>query len=288
MKAFLRRLLPKRFRKEGVTIPVVRLHGAIMAGGGQFRPALNLATAAPLLEKAFAIKEAPAVAISVNSPGGSPVQSRLIYQRIRDLAQEKKKRVLIFVEDVAASGGYMIALAGDEIIADPTSIVGSIGVVSGGFGFPELLKKIGVERRVYTAGENKVMLDPFQPEKENDIAFLKNLQLDIHDTFIQMVKARRGQLLADDPDIFSGLFWTGRRGLELGIIDGLGDLRGEVKKRYGDKARLELIQPVRSLFGRRQSGAAVAGAIAAPLAASAAVGLAEAIEERALWARFGL
>ncbi|NUS71238.1 MAG: S49 family peptidase [Ensifer adhaerens] len=288
MKAFLRRLLPKRFRKEGVTIPVVRLHGAIMSGGGQFRPALNLATAAPLLEKAFAIKDAPAVAISVNSPGGSPVQSRLIYQRIRDLAQEKKKRVLIFVEDVAASGGYMIALAGDEIIADPTSIVGSIGVVSGGFGFPELLKKIGVERRVYTAGENKVMLDPFQPEKENDIAFLKNLQLDIHDTFIQMVKARRGQLLADDPDIFSGLFWTGRRGLELGIIDGLGDLRGEVKKRYGEKARLELIQPVRSLFGRRQSGAAIAGALVEPMAASAAAGLAEVIEERALWARFGL
>ncbi|HEV7317171.1 MAG TPA: S49 family peptidase [Ensifer sp.] len=288
MKAFLRRVLPKRFRKEGVTIPVVRLHGAIMAGGGQFRPALNLATAAPLLEKAFAVKEAPAVAISINSPGGSPVQSRLIYQRIRDLAQEKKKRVLIFVEDVAASGGYMIALAGDEIIADPTSIVGSIGVVSGGFGFPELLKKIGVERRVYTAGENKVMLDPFQPEKEGDIAFLKDLQLDIHDTFIQMVKARRGQMLADDPGIFSGLFWTGRRGLELGLIDGLGDLRGEVKKRYGDKARLELIQPVRSLFGRRQAGTAVAGAIAAPLAASAAAGLAEAIEERALWARFGL
>ncbi len=288
MKAFLRRLLPRRFRSEGVTVPVVRLHGAIMAGGGQFRPVLNLATAAPLLEKAFAVKDAPAVAISVNSPGGSPVQSRLVYQRIRDLAEEKKKRVLIFVEDVAASGGYMIALAGDEIIADPTSIVGSIGVVSGGFGFPELLKKIGVERRVYTAGENKVMLDPFQPEKERDIAFLKHLQFDIHDTFIQMVKARRGQMLADDPDIFTGLFWTGRRGLELGLIDGLGDLRGEVKKRYGEKARLELIQPVRSFFGRRQTGAAVAGAIAEPLAASAAAGLAEAIEERALWARFGL
>jgi ClpP class serine protease len=150
------------------------------------------------------------------------------------------------------------------------------------------LKKVGVERRVYTAGDNKVMLDPFQPEKERDIAFLKNLQLDIHDTFIQMVKARRGQLLADDPDIFSGLFWTGRRGLELGVIDGLGDLRGEVKKRYGDKAQLLLIQPARSLFGRRQTGTAVAGAIAAPLAASAAAGLAEAIEERALWARFGL
>lgn len=287
MKALLRRLLPRRFRSEGVTIPVVRLQGAIMAGGG-FRPVLNLATAAPLLEKAFMMKEAPAVAISINSPGGSPVQSRLIYQRIRVLAEEKKKRVLVFVEDVAASGGYMLALAGDEIIADPTSIVGSIGVVSGGFGFPELLKKIGVERRVYTAGENKVMLDPFQPEKEHDIAFLRNLQLEIHDTFIQMVKARRGQMLADDPDIFSGLFWTGRRGLELGLIDGLGDLRGEVKKRYGEKARLELIQPARSLFGRRQTGAAVAGAIVAPLAASAAAGLAEAIEERALWARFGL
>ncbi|WEX78195.1 S49 family peptidase [Sinorhizobium numidicum] len=288
MAGFLKRLVPKRFRRDGVTIPAIRLHGAIMAGGGQLRPVLNLATVAPLLEKAFSATDAPAVAISINSPGGSPVQSRLIYQRIRDLAEEKKKRVLIFVEDVAASGGYMIALAGDEIIADPTSIVGSIGVVSGGFGFPELLKKIGVERRVYTAGENKVVLDPFQPEKERDVEFLKGLQLEIHDTFIQMVKARRGSLLADHPDIFSGLFWTGRRGQELGLIDGLGDMRGEVKKRYGTRARLELIQPARSLFGRRQPGAAVAAAIAAPFAASAAAGLVEAIEERALWARFGL
>ncbi len=288
MAGFLKKLLPRRFRTDGLTIPAIRLHGAIMAGGSQFRPALNLATVAPLLEKAFAVKEAPAVAISVNSPGGSPVQSRLIYQRIRDLAEEKKKRVLIFVEDVAASGGYMIALAGDEIIADPSSIVGSIGVVSGGFGFPELLKKIGVERRIYTAGENKVVLDPFQPEKERDIEFLKSLQLDIHDTFIEMVKARRGTLLSDHPDIFSGLFWTGRRGRELGLVDGLGDMRGEVKRRYGEKARLELIQPSRSLFGRRQPGAAVAGSLAAPLAASAAAGVVEVIEERALWARFGL
>ncbi|MDK1488740.1 S49 family peptidase [Sinorhizobium sp. 7-81] len=288
MAGFFKRLMPRRFRRDGVTIPAIRLHGAIMAGGGQFRPVLNLATVAPLLEKAFSLKDAPAVAISINSPGGSPVQSRLIYQRIRDLAEEKKKRVLIFVEDVAASGGYMIALAGDEIIADPTSIVGSIGVVSGGFGFPELLKKIGVERRVYTAGENKVVLDPFQPEKERDVEFLKSLQIEIHDTFIQMVKTRRGTLLADHPDIFSGLFWTGRRGQELGLVDALGDMRGEVKRRYGAKARLELIQPARSLFGRRQPGAAVAGAIAAPLAASAAAGLADALEERALWARYGL
>lgn len=288
MAGFLRKLMPRRFRRDGIAIPAIRLHGTIMSGGGQFRPVLNLATVAPLLEKAFSVKEAPAVAISVNSPGGSPVQSRLIYQRIRDLADEKKKRVLIFVEDVAASGGYMIALAGDEIIADPSSIVGSIGVVSGGFGFPELLKKVGVERRVYTAGENKVVLDPFQPEKERDVEFLKSLQLDIHDTFIQLVKARRGSMLADHPDIFSGLFWTGRRGQELGLVDALGDMRGEVKRRYGEKARLELIQPARSLFGRRQPGAAVGGSIAAPLAASAAAGLLEAIEERALWARFGL
>jgi signal peptide peptidase SppA len=288
MAGFVRKLMPRRFRRDGVAIPAIRLHGTIMSGGGQFRPALNLATVAPLLEKAFSVKGAPAVAISVNSPGGSPVQSRLIYQRIRDLAEEKKKRVLIFVEDVAASGGYMIALAGDEIIADPSSIVGSIGVVSGGFGFPELLKKVGVERRVYTAGENKVVLDPFQPEKERDVEFLKSLQLDIHDTFIQLVKSRRGSLLADHPDIFSGLFWTGRRGQELGLVDALGDMRGEVKRRYGEKARLELIQPSRSLFGRRQPGAAIGGSIAAPLAASAAAGLIEAIEERALWARFGL
>ncbi|WP_026187338.1 S49 family peptidase [Ensifer sp. BR816] len=288
MAGFVRKLMPRRFRRDGIAIPAIRLHGTIVSGGGQFRPALNLATVAPLLEKAFSVKGAPAVAISVNSPGGSPVQSRLIYQRIRDLAEEKKKRVLIFVEDVAASGGYMIALAGDEIIADPSSIVGSIGVVSGGFGFPELLKKVGVERRVYTAGENKVVLDPFQPEKERDVEFLKSLQLDIHDTFIRLVKSRRGSLLADHPDIFSGLFWTGRRGQELGLVDALGDMRGEVKRRYGEKARLELIQPSRSLFGRRQPGAAIGGSIAAPLAASAAAGLIEAIEERALWARFGL
>lgn len=288
MAGFFRKLLPRRFRQEGMTIPVVRLHGAIMAGGSQFRPLLNLASVAPVLEKAFSMRGTPAVAISINSPGGSPVQSRLIYQRIRDLAEEKKKRVIIFVEDVAASGGYMIALAGDEIIADPTSIVGSIGVVSGGFGFPELLKKIGVERRVYTAGTNKVMLDPFQPEKEQDIEYLKGLQLEIHDIFIAMVKARRGHLLADTPDIFSGLFWTGKRGQELGLVDSLGDMRGELKKRFGDKTQLQLVSASRGLFGRRLPGAAVASGMAEHVAASAISGLAEVAEERALWARFGL
>ncbi|WEZ84217.1 S49 family peptidase [Rhizobium sp. 32-5/1] len=288
MTGFLKKWMPKRFRKDGVTIPVVRLHGAIMAGGSQFRPALNLASASTVLEKAFSMKDAPAVAISINSPGGSPVQSRLIYQRIRDLAAEKNKRVIVFVEDVAASGGYMIALAGDEIIADPTSIVGSIGVVSGGFGFPELLKKIGVERRVYTAGQNKVMLDPFQPEKEKDIEFLKGLQLEIHEIFIGMVKARRGHLLADNLEIFSGLFWTGNRAKDLGLIDGLGDMRGELKKRFGDKTTLQLISGARGLFGRRQPGATISGDMAERITASAISGLADVAEEKALWGRFGL
>ncbi|MBB3975816.1 serine protease SohB [Rhizobium azooxidifex] len=281
--------MPKRFRKEGVTIPVVRLQGAIMAGGSQFRPALNLAAVAPVLEKAFSDKAAPAVAISINSPGGSPVQSRLIFQRIRDLAAEKNKRVLVFVEDVAASGGYMIALAGDEIFADPTSIVGSIGVVSGGFGFPELLKKIGVERRVYSAGENKVILDPFKPERESDIDYLKSLQVEIHAVFIDMVKARRGSRLADDPDIFSGLFWTGQRGLALGLIDGLADMRGEIRRRYGANAGLRLVSPARGLFGRKVPGVGSGLlALAGEGAGAASIGaLSELAEEKALWARFG-
>jgi serine protease SohB len=286
MAGFLRKLMPKRFRKEGIVIPVVRLHGTIMSGGNQFRPALNLASVAPILEKAFSIKDAPAIAISINSPGGSPVQSRLIFTRIRELAREKQKKVLIFVEDVAASGGYMIALAGDEIIADPTSIVGSIGVVSGGFGFPELLKKIGVERRVYTAGENKMILDPFQPEKEKDIEYLKSLQLEIHQVFIAMVRERRAGKLKDDDTVFSGLFWSGTRGLELGLIDGLGDMRQELKKRYGQKTRLELVTATRSLLGRRIPG--VSSMSLDAVASGLATGLVEAAEEKALWSRYGL
>ena len=283
----LKHLVPKRFRKKELVIPVVRMNGAIMAGGNQFRPALNLASYAPLLEKAFAIKDAPAVAISINSPGGSPVQARMIYNRIRQLAEEKDKKVLVFVEDVAASGGYMIALAGDEIIADPTSIVGSIGVVSGGFGFPEMLRKIGVERRVYTAGENKVILDPFQPEKEGDIEYLKSLQLEIHKVFIDMVKMRRGERLADEDTIFSGLFWTGLRGVELGLVDGAGEMRETLKRRYGPEAKLELIGGGRNLFGRRVPGVVSQGG-AAEMAAGAASGLAATLEDKAMWSRYGL
>ena len=286
MAGFFRRMLPKRFRKEGTIIPVVRLAGVISAGGNQFRPTLNLANISHALDKAFAMKASPAVALVINSPGGSPVQSRMIYNRIRDLAREKQKKVLVFVEDVAASGGYMIALAGDEIIADATSIVGSIGVVSGGFGFPELLKKLGVERRVYTAGENKVILDPFQPEKEKDIEYLKTLQLEIHKVFIDMVRERRMGKLAGDETVFSGLFWTGAHGLDLGLIDGLGDMRQELKKRYGVKAKPELVTTPRSLFGRRTPGISLSGMDG--IGASLASGLAEVAEEKALWSRYGL
>lgn len=285
MRRLFSRLLPAAYRSSTVTIPVVRLHGAIMAGGTQFRPNLSLAAVAGVIEKAFSFKDAPAVAISINSPGGSPVQSRLIYKRIRDLAAEKNKRVIVFVEDVAASGGYMIALAGDEIVADPSSIVGSIGVVSAGFGFQDLLKKIGVERRVHTAGQNKSILDPFQPERKEDVARLKALQLEIHDTFIELVRERRGAKLADDPDLFTGLFWTGKKGLELGLVDGLGDMRSFLKDRYGEKTKLRLVTAPRGLFGRRLG---LFGSKGAEMAAAAADGLADAAQERALWARFGL
>ena len=290
MKFTFDRLLPKRMRSDTVVIPVVRLNGMIMSGGSPFRPALSLASAAGVLEKAFAHKKAPAVAISVNSPGGSPVQSRLIYKRIRDLAAEKDKKVLIFIEDVAASGGYMIAIAGDEIIADPSSIVGSIGVVSASFGFQDMIKKIGVERRVYTAGKNKVSLDPFQPEKKADVDKLKKLQLEVHQTFIDLVQERREGRLADDPDLFTGAFWSGIRGLELGLVDSLGDMRSEIKKRYGDDAKLKLVSASRGLFGWRAGagGWSIGPAIDSDTVAMAANGLVDAANERALWARYGL
>lgn len=284
MARFLRRLLPKSMRPDRVEIPVVRLQGAIMSGGNAFRPMLSLANTAALLERAFADKEAPAVAISINSPGGSAVQSRLIYRRIRDLAEEKDKKVLVFVEDVAASGGYMIAAAGDEIIADPSSIVGSIGVVAASFGFPDLMKKIGVERRVYTAGKNKVTLDPFQPEKAGDVKHLKELQLEVHETFIELVKERRGSKLADDPDLFTGLFWSGRSALKLGLVDGLGDMRAHLKAQYGPKTKLRLITPPRGLLSRLPGF----GSRATDIVPATATALLDAAEERALWSRYGL
>lgn len=291
----IQKLLPKKFRKDSITIPVVRLQGAIGVSS-PMRQGLNLAGVAQPLERAFSMKDAPAVALIVNSPGGSPVQSRLIFKRIRDLAKEKKKDVLVFVEDVAASGGYMIAVAGDEIFVDPSSIVGSIGVVSAGFGFPELLKKAGIERRVYTAGENKVILDPFQPEKENDIEYLKTLQLEIHDVFKDMVKERRGDVLSDDPNIFTGRFWTGRTARDMGLVDGIGDLRQVLKDRYGEKAEPKLVSPPRGFLGRRTPGVGVSAfsrhndlsSLGNEIGAGVVRESLSVVEERTLWARYGL
>lgn len=288
----LQKYLPKRFRSDDILVPVVRMSGAIMSAAGPLRQTLSLASVAPLLEKAFAMKAAPAVAIAINSPGGSPVQSRLIYKRIRDLATEKKKHVIVFVEDIAASGGYMIACAGDEIIADPSSIVGSIGVVSGGFGFVEALHKLGIERRVHTSGTNKAVLDPFRPEREEDVAHLKALQAEIHETFIDLVKDSRGTKLMDDPDLFTGLFWTGKRGVDLGLVDALGDLRSVLRHRFGEKVKPVLIQPQRGFLGRRVASGVFAGSVGAfdatRVGMGAAEGAAAIAEERLIWSRYGL
>ncbi len=262
-------------------VPVVRLSGLIAPRRG-FGQNLNLEAVARPLAGAFAVKSAPAVALLINSPGGSPVQSNLIYRRIRALAAEKKKPVIAFVEDAAASGGYILALAGDEIIADPSSIVGSIGVVSAGFGFTRLMERIGVERRVYTAGEKKAQLDPFQPEKTADVEHLKELQREIHDWFIALVRERRPRL-ADHPDLFTGAFWTGATAGRLGLVDGLGDLRSVLRERYGAKVRLPIFGEKRSTF-RRWFGAAAN----APLAPGAVDAIMAALEEHAAWKRFGL
>jgi serine protease SohB len=285
---FLSRLIPARFRKKKVKIPVVRLSGVIQAGGSQFRPALNLANIEDLLEEAFETKKAPAVAISINSPGGSPVQSRQIFYKIRALAKKHEKKVLVFVEDVAASGGYLIALAGDEIIADPTSIVGSIGVISGGFGFTELIKKVGVERRIYTAGQNKSVLDPFMPERESDVAHLKSLQLDVHRVFIDMVKERRAGKLADDDTLFTGLFWSGEKGLGLGLVDALGDMETELRLRYGDAVEIEPVEASRGFVARMISGRVVAPRLGGQIGAGAAETAIATAEERLWWGRYGL
>jgi len=259
----IRRIL-SLFRKSRPVVPVLRLQGVIAASSG-LRRGLNMASLAPLLDKAFDEKGIAAVALVINSPGGSPVQSSLIYERIRHLARKKDVPVLSFVEDVAASGGYWLACAGDEIYVNGASVVGSIGVVSAGFGFDEAIGRIGISRRVYTAGTRKGMLDPFQPEQQDDIAHLKALQQDIHDQFITMVKHRRGSKLSKEEEtLFSGAFWTGRQGIELGLADREGELRQVLEKRFGPRVDIRLMQPKRGLFGVSSSspGAGYAGHLA--------------------------
>src|SRR5450432_1879689 len=281
--------VPARLRRGTAVVPVVRLSGVIGAVT-PLRPGMTLAGIAKTLERAFATRNAKAVALLINSPGGSPVQSRQIYLRIRQLAAEKKLPVLVFVEDVAASGGYMIACAGDEIFCDPSSILGSIGVVGGSFGFQELIKKIGVERRLYTAGAHKAMLDPFLPENPDDVARVKALQREIHAIFIALVRqSRRERLKGADQVLFTGEYWAGETSVSLGLADAIGDLRSTLRARYGDKVQTPVIAPpaglLAGLMGRKSAGAGTAVSL------DGLAGLPDevisALETRAIWAKFG-
>jgi serine protease SohB len=278
-------LLPARFRGDVPVVPVVRLAGVIGAGV-PLRPGLTLGAVSRSLDKAFALRGARAVALLINSPGGSPAQSHLIFRRIRQLAEEKTLPVFAFVEDLAASGGYMIACAADEIVCDTFSIAGSIGVVGGSFGFVNLIEKIGVERRLYTAGDRKVLLDPFLPEKPEEVERLKALQKDIHDDFIALVKERRGtRLKGDDGTLFSGEFWTAAAARDLGLVDAIGDLRTVLRARYGDKVRTPLVEAGRGLLGRRIPGV---GRLEG-LVSGGGLGddLVSSLEARAWWSRYG-
>ncbi|MFN3823356.1 MAG: S49 family peptidase [Pseudorhodobacter sp.] len=274
----MRNILP--FMKKPPLVPVIRLAGAI-GTGGRFGPALNDAAMAPLIERAFSRGKPAAVALIVNSPGGSAVQSSLIAARIRRLSEEKKVPVHAFVEDVAASGGYWLACAADQIWADRTSIIGSIGVIFASFGFPELMARQGVERRVVTAGKSKSLADPFLPQKPEDVARLRALQEPIHAAFIDHVKVRRGGRLDGEADLFNADVWVGEQAVALGLIDGIAHLVPKMRELYGEKVRLLPLGPRRSIW-QRFGGAAAEG-----LGGAAGAGL-EAVEERALWARYGL
>lgn len=256
------------------TIPILRLEGLI-ANRGRAGRGLSLAALEAPLEKAFSLKRSPAVALAINSPGGAPVQSSLIVARIRELAERRKKRVLAFIEDVGASGGYMLACAGDEIFCDASSLVGSIGVIGGGFGLSELAAKLGVERRVYTAGVRKNRLDPFAPERPEDVARYDELLKDIHTAFIDLVRARRGDRLKAHPLLFEGEVFTGAEAVRLGLADGLGEVRATLRARYGPKVRLKATAPRQPPLLQRLLGGAAEEAL-------------EALETRLAYARLGL
>jgi signal peptide peptidase SppA len=277
----LRHLPLERWRNPPPTVSVLRFEGVIAPRG---RRALSLRRYAAAIERAFAQKRLSAVALSINSPGGSPVQSSLLYRRIRQLAAEKEVPVLAFAEDVAASGGYWLALAADEIYADETSLLGSVGVVSGGFGFVEAMARLGVERRLYTAGERKSLLDPFLPEKALDVERIGTLQRDLHDSFKELVRARRGaKLSGDEAQLFGGEIYSGRRALAHGLIDGIGEVRQVLRERFGERVRLRVFEPERrrfSLLGLGRPRRPELGDVASDLLAR--------IEERLVWARFGL
>jgi signal peptide peptidase SppA len=267
------------FVKSRPIVSVVRLFGVI-GGAARLRGGLSSAALAPVLERAFRSGGTRAVALDINSPGGSPVQSAMIFRRIRSLADEHRVPVFAFAQDVAASGGYWLALAADRIYADANSIVGSIGVISGSFGVQDWLARHGIERRMYTAGERKSFLDPFLPEKAEDVARLKVLQEDMHRSFIEVVRERRqGRLKGDDTTLFSGEFWTGRRALDLGLVDGLGDVTATMKAEFGERTRFRVFGGETSWW-RRRLGLAGPGALAEELL--------DAVESRLVWGRYGL
>jgi signal peptide peptidase SppA len=264
-------------------VGVLRLSGVI-GPAGPARRGLTLTSLAGAIERAFRLPRLKAVVLVINSPGGSAVQSGLIQRRIRSLAEEHELPVIAFAEDVAASGGYWLACAADEIFADESSIVGSIGVIHAGFGFPDLLRRIGVERRVHAAGERKAMLDPFGPEDADDVERLEAIQRDVHDAFKALVRARRGKRLkAPEETLFSGEFWSGRQALQMGLIDGIGDLRTVMRERFGDRVQLRLVNPERGWLARRLRQG--------PAPAEPSDWMAEAlafIDERLIWSRYGL
>ncbi len=275
----------KRFRKKDPVVAVIPLHGVIASGGGKLRgEQLNLLGLAEIINDAFETKNLKAVALAVNSPGGSPVQSSLIAKRIRQLADEKEVPVYAFAEDVMASGGYWLGLCADEIYADLNSVIGSIGVISAGFGFTGLMEKVGVDRRMYSAGENKAKLDPFSPEKESDVEWLKKLQMEIHENFKAFVKERRGDRLKKrkDKELFSGDVWTGTKAVELGLIDGISDMRSFMREKYGEKVKFQLLEGRKSWFQK------TLGLGSQSLTSQAVGDLVASAKNEAHWNRFGL
>lgn len=283
MKCCLKNIIPCSFFKKKLTIPVVRLEKTIMPGGGNWKnDYLNLNSCADHLKKAFEEKNAPIVALLINSPGGSATQSHLIYNYIRQLAEQHNKKVIAFAEDVAASGGYMIACAADEIYADPTSIIGSIGVVSGGFGFSEAIKKLGIERRIYKAGKNKVTLDSFLPENPEDINHLNKQLLDIHKIFIDLVKTRRQNKIKDidnQEDLFSGLFWTGVKAKELGLVDDCSNLNHYITENYGPDVQLKFMTKPKPFLSKILANFTPHNLVSKNL---------ESLKNETLWSRYGL
>ena len=264
------------FFKKKIVIPHVRLSGVI-GSVGRFRQGIDFSGQQEIIKKAFSFKKAKAIAISVNSPGGSPVQSHLIHDYIRQLAKKNKKKVIVFAEDVAASGGYLIACAGDEIYANSSSIVGSIGVISASFGFTEAINKLGVERRVYTTGKSKGSLDPFKHEKKEDVQMLKNIMNDTQKAFVDLVSKRRGNKLSDDNTIFTGAFWSGEEAKKLGLIDGLGNADEILKEKYGEDVVIKKFEKPKSWLNKKLSGAGE----------NQIENLLNTLEEKSIWQRYG-